>query len=66
MPSGKNKIPQTGLRIDPELMDKLKVIANENGRSRTKEIEQLIIGHIKEYEQDFGEIKSKDVSKLYN
>jgi len=63
---GKHKYPQSSIRIDPELMVKLRYIANENGRSGTKEIEQLIIRHIKEYEQDYGEIKSKDVSKLYN
>lgn len=51
-----SNLPHFGLRIPEELMEKLKVIADENGRSANKEIEQLIIKHIKEYETDFGEI----------
>lgn len=42
------------LRIDDETMDKLKVISDENGRSLNKEIEQLILKHIREYESDYG------------
>ncbi len=45
------------LRIDEQLMDKLKVISDENGRSLNKEIEQLIIKHIREYESDYGIIQ---------
>ena len=44
------------LRVNPELMEKLKVIATENGRSLNKEIEQLIIRYVREYETDYGEI----------
>ena len=36
MPS---KLPQYGLRIPKETMDKLKYIADRNGRSANKEIE---------------------------
>ena len=36
------------LRIEETLMDKLKIISDENGRSLNKEIEQLIIKHIRE------------------
>ena len=35
------------LRIDPELMEKLKVVASENARSVNKEIEVAIRKHIK-------------------
>lgn len=42
------------LRIDDETMEKLKIISDENGRSLNKEIEQLILKHIREYESDYG------------
>ena len=51
MPSGKHKSPQYGLRIPTETMDKLKYIAEYNGRSANKEIEQLILRHIAEFEK---------------
>ena len=38
------------LRIDEELMEKLKIIAEENSRSVNKEIEYLIKKEIKTYE----------------
>lgn len=44
------------LRIDDEIMEKLKVISDENGRSINKEIEQLILKHIRDYESDYGVI----------
>ena len=37
-------------------MDKLKYIAKYNGRSANKEIEQLILKHIKAWEKEHGEI----------
>ena len=40
------KYPQFPLKIDPDYLDKMKYIANENGRSTNKEIEQLILKHI--------------------
>jgi len=64
MPQGTYKYPQTSLRLNPEHMIKIKYIAQESGRTATKEIEQLIIKHIKEYETDFGEITSKDIARL--
>lgn len=48
------KYPQFPLKIDPDYLDKMKYIANENGRSTNKEIEQLIIRYIKEYERLTG------------
>lgn len=44
------------LRIEEETMEKLKVISDENGRSLNKEIEQLILKHIRDYESDYGTI----------
>lgn len=53
MPS---KLPQYGLRIPKEIMDKLKYIANYSGRSANKEIEQLILAHIEKWEREHGPI----------
>jgi len=39
-------------------MDKLKYIALRNGRSANKEIEQLIIKHIIDFEESHGDITS--------
>ena len=64
MPQGIPRHPQFGLRIPAELLAKLRFIANENGRSSTKEIEQLIIRHIKQFEEDFFEITEDDIARL--
>ena len=56
MPNGKYKNPHYALRIPTETMDKLKYIADRNGRSANKEIEQLILKHIEEWERQHGEI----------
>lgn len=53
MPS---KLPHYALRIPTTTMNKLKYIAAYNGRSANKEIEQLIIQHIREWEDKHGEI----------
>lgn len=48
--------PFFSLRIPVELMDKLKYIADYNGRSANKEIEQLIIKHVNNFEKENGSI----------
>lgn len=53
MPS---KLPMFGLRIKPELLKKIKYIAAYNGRSANKEIEQLIIKHVDNFEKTNGKI----------
>ena len=57
MPNGKHKHPHYALRIPSSIMDKLKSIAEYNGRSANKEIEQLIIHHIAAFEKEHGEIE---------
>ncbi len=59
MPS---KLPHYALRIPTPIMDKLKYIAAYNGRSANKEIEQLIIHHINEWENAHGEITSDSLN----
>ena len=41
-------------------MNKLKYIAEYNGRSANKEIEQLILRHIADYEKEHGPIPSDE------
>lgn len=60
MPNAPHKKPQYGLRISPEIMDKLKYIAYRSGRSANKEIEQLILAHIEEWERKNGTILFDD------
>lgn len=59
------KYPQFPLKIAPNYLDKMKYIANENRRSTNKEIEQLIIRYIKEYEKAYGEIEKEDLEHFF-
>ena len=61
-----NKIPPFTLRLNPNYIDKLKYIAKQNGRSTTKEIEQLVIRHIKEFEEKNYPITQEDIDRMYN
>lgn len=63
MPS---KLPHYALRIPTALMDKLKFIAYEAGRSANKEIEQLIIKHVRAYEEYNGEITDDDIKRAHD
>ncbi|TQW93576.1 Arc family DNA-binding protein, partial [Clostridioides difficile] len=49
--------PKYTLRINRVLLEKIKYIAESEGRSANKEIEQIIKKHIEDYEQRKGEIK---------
>jgi len=60
MPAGIHKNPHYALRIPNSIMDKLKYVADYNGRSANKEIEQLIIAHISKFEKKHGEIDLSD------
>lgn len=44
------------LRVDKNIMDKIKYIAKENGRSTNKEIEVSLKSIIFEYEKENGKI----------
>lgn len=44
------------LRIDNELMEKLKVIASKEDRPINKQIERITRQYINQYEQEHGEI----------
>ncbi len=49
-------LPRYTLRIPKTYLDKIRYIAEENGRSANKEIELMIKQRIKNYESQNGEI----------
>ncbi|WP_308754379.1 Arc family DNA-binding protein [uncultured Anaerotruncus sp.] len=55
MPSS---LPHFTLRINPKLMQKLRYIAEGNGRSVNKETEALIKAHVEAYEKEHGPINA--------
>ena len=57
MPS---KLPQTAIRIKPELMKKFRYVAAYNGRSANKEIEQLIRRRVEAFEKEHGPIEMEN------
>ena len=48
------------LRIHPIIMKKMKIIAENNGRSVNKEIEQILKWVVEDYENQKGKIKIED------
>jgi len=61
-----HKYPQSTIRIDPDIMTKLKYVAKKSSRTTNKEIEHIIIKHIKEYEAEYGEITSERAARLFS
>lgn len=55
-----SNLPRYTLRIPQEYLDKIRYIAEENGRSANKEIELMIKMRIKEYEKANGPINLSD------
>lgn len=53
-------LPRYTLRIPQEYLNKIRYIADENGRSANKEIELMIKERIKTYESLNGEIILSD------
>jgi predicted DNA-binding protein len=53
----KDKLPRYTLRVERELLDKLGYIAEFEGRTKNREIEQLIKKRISEFEIANGTIK---------
>ena len=53
------------LRVDKVLMEKLRVIAAENGRSVNKEIEMLIKQAVQAFEKENGPIEIQMVEDEY-
>ena len=56
-----SNLPRYTLRIQQEYLDKIRYIAEENGRSANREIELMIKNRINEYEKENGTIKLFDL-----
>ena len=52
----KDNLPRYTMRVPKVLLDKLGYIADYEGRTKNKELEQLIKKRIAEFEQVHGEI----------
>lgn len=52
------------LRIPDTTLEKLKYISSYNGRSANKEIEQLILKHIAEFEKKHGNINLNEENNM--
>ncbi len=53
MPSN---LPQFTIRIEPELLKKLRYVAEYNARSANREVEVLIRNHVNTFEAQHGAI----------
>ena len=49
------------MRIHPIIMNKMKHIAKNNGRSLNKEIEQILKWVIEDYERKYGQLLTPDI-----
>lgn len=58
----KDNLPRYTLRIPHNLLNKLDYIAEYEGRSKNKELEQLIKKRIAEFEKEHGSIPN-DISE---
>ena len=56
----KDTLPRYTLRVPQELLDKLAYIANYEGRTKNKDLEQLIKKHIDEFEAKHGTIPTQE------
>ena len=56
----KDNLPRYTLRISQILLDKLGYIAEYEGRTKNKEIEQLIKKRISDFEETHGDIIIED------
>ncbi len=53
-----DKLLRYTLRVDRNLFQKFRYVAEFEGRSANKEIEQFIKRHVAEFEKNHGEIKT--------
>lgn len=59
---GKYKNKTYSLRIDDDLMKKVKMIAEKEDRPVSKQLERIIRQYIEQYEQEHGRINSAELS----
>lgn len=48
------------LRIDNELMEKVRILAEQEDRPISRQLERIIKEYIQQYEQEHGEIKLEE------
>lgn len=58
----KDTLPWFTLRVPQELLDKLGYIAEYEGRTKNRELEQMIRRRIADFEREHGEINIKDAA----
>lgn len=58
----KDNLPRYTLRVPQALLDKLAYVAEYEGRTKNKEIEQLIKKRIQEFEEIHGQIPEKNMN----
>lgn len=59
---GKYKNKSYSLRIDDELMKKVKMIAETEDRPVSKQLERIIKQYVEQYEEEHGRINSAELS----
>lgn len=59
---GKYKNKSYPLRIDDELMKKVKMIAEAEDRPVSKQLERIIKQYVEQYEEEHGRINSAELS----
>jgi hypothetical protein len=52
-----SNLPRFTIRIDPELLKKIRYVAEYNARSTNREVEVLIRNHVNNFEKQHGKIK---------
>lgn len=63
MAKPKEELPRYTLRVPKDLLDKIGYIAEYYGRTKNKELEQIIRNRIRTFEKKFGEIKLEKEDK---
>lgn len=53
---GKYKNPNFSLRINPEIMEKVKIISEREKRTKNKQIEFILQNYVNQYELEHGTV----------
>lgn len=63
---GEYKNKAYSLRLDNELMDKVRIIASKEDRPLSKQLERIVRTYIEQYEQSNGAINTKNQVNIGN
>ncbi len=61
----KKDLPRYTMRIERPLLDRLQYIAQYEGRTANKQLEQLVKRHIAAFEKQYGEITDEMIAEMY-